>query len=75
MRFQVLTAMSMKVTVFWDVAPCSLVEVYQHFRGACCLHHQDIITLMLEAVTTPETSVNFYQMTQCNILEDSHLQL
>jgi hypothetical protein len=37
MRFQVLMAASMKMTVFWDVAPCSLVEVY---RGACCLHHQ-----------------------------------
>jgi hypothetical protein len=21
---------------FWVVAPCSLVEVYRHFRGACC---------------------------------------
>jgi hypothetical protein len=27
-------------TVFWDVAPCHLVEVYRHFRGAFCLHHQ-----------------------------------
>jgi hypothetical protein len=25
-RFQVLTAASMKMTVFWNVAPCSLVE-------------------------------------------------
>jgi hypothetical protein len=24
---------SMKMTVFWDVAPCSLVEVHRHFRG------------------------------------------
>jgi hypothetical protein len=28
MRFQVLTAASTKMTVFWDVASCSLVEVY-----------------------------------------------
>jgi hypothetical protein len=28
-RFQVLTAWSMKIVVFWDVAPCSLVEVYR----------------------------------------------
>jgi hypothetical protein len=27
-RFQVFTAGSMKMTVFWDVALCSLVEVY-----------------------------------------------
>jgi hypothetical protein len=40
MRFEVLTAARMKMTVFWDVAPCSLIEVYRRFRGACCLHHQ-----------------------------------
>jgi hypothetical protein len=28
------------MTVFWAAAPCSLVEVYQRFRGPCCLHHQ-----------------------------------
>jgi hypothetical protein len=28
------------MTVFWVVAPCSLVEVYQSFRGPFCLHHQ-----------------------------------
>jgi hypothetical protein len=27
-RFQVLAAVSMKMTVFCDVAPCSLVEAY-----------------------------------------------
>jgi hypothetical protein len=29
-----------KMAVFWVVAPCSLVKVYQRFRGPCCLHHQ-----------------------------------
>jgi hypothetical protein len=38
--FEVLTAVSTKTDVFWVVAPCSLVEVYQRFRGPCCLHHQ-----------------------------------
>jgi hypothetical protein len=41
LRFQVLTAASMTITVTWDVGPCSLAEVYRRFRGACCLHHQD----------------------------------
>jgi hypothetical protein len=39
--FEVLTAVSTKMAVFWVVAPCSLVEVYQRFRGLCCLQHQD----------------------------------
>jgi hypothetical protein len=38
--FEVLTAASMKMAVFWVVAPCNLVQVYQRFGGACCLHHQ-----------------------------------
>jgi hypothetical protein len=48
--FQVLTAASMKVNAFWDVAPYSLVQFYQHFLGA----------LMMEAVRFSETSVNLY---------------
>jgi hypothetical protein len=40
---------STKMAVFWVVAPCSLVEVYQRFRGPCCLHHQGDIALMMEA--------------------------
>jgi hypothetical protein len=37
-RFQVLTEASMKMNVFWDVGPYSLVEVDRRFRGACCLY-------------------------------------
>jgi hypothetical protein len=29
------------MAVLWVVAPCSLVEVYQRFRGPCCPHHQE----------------------------------
>jgi hypothetical protein len=39
--FEVLTAVSTKMAVFWVVAQCSLVEVYQRFRGPWCLHHQE----------------------------------
>jgi len=24
--------------VLWDVTPCRLVDIYQHFRGTCCLY-------------------------------------
>jgi hypothetical protein len=65
----------MKMAVFWVVAPCSLAEVYRHFRGACCLHHRgDDIFLIMEAASTPKTSVNFYQTTRRNNPEDGHLQ-
>jgi hypothetical protein len=30
---------SMKMAVFWDVAPCGLVDIDRRFRGAYCLHH------------------------------------
>jgi hypothetical protein len=39
-EFVPLTLFISKMVVVWDVAPCSLVEVHQRFRGPCCLHHQ-----------------------------------
>jgi hypothetical protein len=39
-RFQVLTAVSLKMTAFWDIAPFSLVEVDRRFRGVYWLHHK-----------------------------------
>jgi hypothetical protein len=38
-RFEVLTAMSMKMAVFWNAAGCGLVSTDRRFRGAYCLHH------------------------------------
>jgi hypothetical protein len=29
----------MKITAFWNIALCSLVEVDLHFIGVYCLHH------------------------------------
>jgi hypothetical protein len=48
------------MAVFWVVAPCSLVE-------------EVIIALMMEAASTSETLVNFYQTTRHNNPEDSHI--
>jgi hypothetical protein len=47
-RFQVLTAASMKMRPFWDTAPYSLVGADRRFRGAYCLRHQgdDVIVVL-----------------------------
>jgi predicted nucleotidyltransferase len=47
--FEVLTAASVKMAVFWVVAPCSMVEVYRRF------------TLIMEAAYTYEMSVQYYE--------------
>jgi hypothetical protein len=54
------------MVVFWDVAPCSLVEIDRRFRA---------IALTIEAVSTSETSAILYQTKRCNILEDNHLHV
>jgi hypothetical protein len=61
---EVLTAVTMKMAVFWVVAPCGLVRVYHSFRGLYCLHHQGDRQL-----------VNLHQSTQRYNPEDSHLKL
>jgi protein subunit release factor A len=55
------------MAVFWVVAPCNLVDVYQRFRSACYLHNQG-------DESSSETSVNFYQTTRRYNPEDSRLQ-
>jgi hypothetical protein len=47
--------------------------VQSGFGNSCCLHHQELIALMIEAASTSETSVNFYQTTRRSNPEDSHL--
>jgi hypothetical protein len=60
----------MKMALFWVVVLCSLVEVYHNFRGVCFLSHR----VIMDAASTIETFVNFYQTTWHNNPEDSHLQ-
>jgi hypothetical protein len=56
------------MTVFLVVAPCSLVEV----ELAASINRA--IVLMMEAASTSETSVKFYQPTRRNNQEDGHLR-
>jgi hypothetical protein len=64
---------SRRRAAFWDNAPCSVMEVGRRFRGAYCLHHQGDEWLTMEAASTSETSVNFYQTTRRNIPEGCYL--
>jgi hypothetical protein len=46
-RYVVLKAASMKMRVFCDIAPCSLVGIDRCFRGVYCLHHQGDIRMVI----------------------------
>jgi hypothetical protein len=62
----------MKMTHFWCVAECSVVDVYRCFTGADAVPCD---SLMMEVVSTSETSMNFYQTTRRNNPEDNHRHL
>jgi hypothetical protein len=69
-RSQVLTAVSMKMAVFWVIAPRSLVELYDVSEVLAA----SIISLVMKAASISETSVNVYNTTRRNNPEDTHLQ-
>jgi hypothetical protein len=47
----------LKMTIFWDAATCSVIEIGRSFSGVYCIHHQGLI---METVISSETLVNFY---------------
>jgi hypothetical protein len=51
------------MAVFWVLGLPGLVEVCQLFRRACCLDRQGgllVITLMMDAAKSSETSITFH---------------
>jgi hypothetical protein len=58
-RFQVLTVASMKMSVFWDIAPCSLADVSEELAAA-------IIRVMSDLLSS-EILVSIYQTYWCSI--------
>jgi hypothetical protein len=36
------TLARLNITAFWDIAPCSLVDVDLRFKGAYCVRHQGV---------------------------------
>jgi hypothetical protein len=69
------------MVVFLDAVPCSLVEIFQRFRVSYRFHYQGDVSEMLtasiikamtmQAASTFETSVSFYETPRHNIPEDS----
>jgi hypothetical protein len=57
------------MTVFWDIAPCNLVEVAEISEKRTALIIRAIAPMMA-AVRTSETSVYFNQSTRRNVPED-----
>jgi hypothetical protein len=75
LRFQVLTAASMKFRiVFWDILLCKII-VDRRLKGTCCLHHQGRSSQMMKASLTSETSVDNYFTRQYIPEDNSELQL
>jgi threonine/homoserine efflux transporter RhtA len=62
-RIQVLTGAIMKIIVFWDVTPCSLLESDRRFRFA----------LIMYGVNMSEMLMNFYETAERYIPEECHL--
>jgi hypothetical protein len=58
------------MTAFSDIVPCTPVEVQRSLLSPSL----GLVALKMEAASTSETSVNFYQTTRRNIPEDIHLR-
>jgi len=63
-RYLVLTLVNVNDTVFWDVAPCSVVEVII-LEEPAAFHIQKE-----EAVRCSRTAVNSYQTACCDVSEN-----
>jgi hypothetical protein len=48
---KLIEGVKMKMAVFWDVAPCSLVDNDRRFRGAYCQYHH-LDDRMMKAVSS-----------------------
>jgi hypothetical protein len=69
--FYFLAAARIIMTVFWVLAPFTLLEVCGRFRDASCRKHQSDAG----GGNTSETPKSFYQTTRCKNPAVSHFQL
>ena len=78
--FEALTSMIMQGSAFWDMTPCSVVEVHQCLGGPFSIiraqetFYSHSYTLTLERVRSSETSKKLHENAQRHISRDSNLQ-
>jgi hypothetical protein len=69
MRFEVPSAVSMKIVVFWGMPPRISVNLYERLGGIC---HSSIQRMFAEYVS--KTSETFYQIARRHIPQDSKIR-
>jgi len=67
----ILTAMTMKFTVLCNFMPCSVVNIYRRFRGACCFQRLRRSKILYRFFF--KTSKHFSQSTRRYVTEDGYL--
>jgi hypothetical protein len=48
--FEILTDVTVKRSTFWEVAPCSLLEFYRHWRN-CCIKGLAVVLMVRKAAS------------------------
>jgi hypothetical protein len=59
----------MKIIIFWDFTPCTLVHTYKLFGGTFCICYEG----NMEAAASSPAFIPVYQTTRCYIPEDCNL--
>jgi hypothetical protein len=69
-------SMTLKITVFWNVMPCSLVyvtDISEECAPSIFWEKDSSFTLMMEAAYPSDMSASIYLTTNCHIPEDNIL--
>jgi hypothetical protein len=69
---QVVTSSNVPMAAFWDILPCSVIEVERRFRDAYCVQHEGVDGG--SRVLISETSVYLCDTTRRYIQYGCHLQ-